>query len=79
MSQKRDYTKGGDPVGQPFDPNGHEAMSMVESPGMELGSTSAVVQKGFKPNDQVIWTAMLMVTKASGGKVSKTDLPGGSW
>ena len=56
-----------DPVGQPFDPKEHEAMSMVENPDMEPGSVSAVVQKGFKLNGRVIRAAMVMVTRAPGG------------
>lgn len=54
-----------DPVGEPFDPNQHQAMSMVENPDMEPNSVLAVVQKGCKLNGRLVRPAMVMVTKAS--------------
>jgi len=53
-----------DPVGEPFDPNEHQAMSMVENPDMEPNSVLAVVQKGCKLNGRLVRPAMVMVTKA---------------
>ena len=53
-----------DPVGAPFDPNEHQAMSMVENPDMEPNSVFAVVQKGYKLNGRLVRPAMVMVTKA---------------
>ena len=53
-----------DPVGDPFDPNEHQAMSMVENPDMEPNSVLAVVQKGCKLNGRLVRPAMVMVTKA---------------
>lgn len=53
-----------DPVGEPFDPNEHQAMSMVENPDMEPNSIFAVVQKGYKLNGRLVRAAMVMVTKA---------------
>jgi molecular chaperone GrpE len=52
-----------DPVGDPFDPNEHQAMSMVENPDMEPNSVLAVVQKGCKLNGRLVRPAMVMVTK----------------
>jgi molecular chaperone GrpE len=57
-----------DPVGEPFDPNEHQAMSMVENPDMEPNSVFAVVQKGCKLNGRLVRPAMVMVSKASGTK-----------
>jgi molecular chaperone GrpE len=54
-----------DPVGEPFDPNEHQAMSMVENPDMEPNSVFAVVQKGYKLNGRLVRAAMVMVTKAA--------------
>lgn len=54
-----------DPVGEPFDPQEHQAMSMVENPDMEPNTVFAVVQKGFKLNGRLVRAAMVMVTKAS--------------
>ncbi len=53
-----------DPIGAPFDPNEHQAMSMVENPNMEPNSVFAVVQKGYKLNGRLVRPAMVMVTKA---------------
>lgn len=53
-----------DPVGEPFDPNEHQAMSMVEHADMEPNSVLAVVQKGCKLNGRLVRPAMVMVTKA---------------
>ena len=53
-----------DPVGEPFDPNEQQAMSMVENPDMEPNSVLAVVQKGCKLNGRLVRPAMVMVTKA---------------
>ena len=52
-----------DPLGEPFDPNLHEAMSMVENPDMEPNSVFAVVQKGYTLNGRLVRPAMVMVTK----------------
>jgi molecular chaperone GrpE len=53
-----------DPVGDPFDPNEHQAMSMVENPDMEPNSVLAVVQKGCKLNGRLVRPAMVMVSRA---------------
>jgi len=53
-----------DPIGEPFDPNEHQAMSMVENPNMEPNSVFAVVQKGYKLNGRLVRAATVMVTKA---------------
>lgn len=53
-----------DPMGEPFDPNEHQAMSMVENPDMEPNSVFAVVQKGYRLNGRLVRAAMVMVTKA---------------
>jgi molecular chaperone GrpE len=57
-----------DPAGEPFDPNEHEAMSMVENPDMEPNSVFAVIQKGYKLNERLVRPAMVMVTKAPADK-----------
>ena len=52
------------PVGEPFDPQHHEAMSMVPAPDAEPNSVVAVVQKGYLLNDRVVRPAMVMVAKS---------------
>ena len=53
-----------DPLGEPFDPNLHEAMSIVENRELESNSVFAVVQKGYTLNERLVRPAMVMVTKA---------------
>ena len=53
-----------DPVGEPFDPNVHQAMSMVENAEVEPNSVVAVVQKGYTLNERLVRPAMVMVSKA---------------
>ena len=64
-----------DPVGEPFDPNEHQAMSIVENPDMVPNSVFAVVQKGYKLNGRLVRAAMVMVTKApqSAENASETE------
>ncbi|WP_418140738.1 nucleotide exchange factor GrpE [Marinobacter sp. MA] len=52
------------PVGEPFDPQQHEAMSMVPAPDAEPNSVVAVVQKGYLLNGRVVRPAMVMVAKS---------------
>lgn len=53
------------PVGEPFDPALHEAVSMVEAPDAEPNSVIAVIQKGYTLNDRLARPAMVMVAKAA--------------
>lgn len=54
-----------DPLGEAFDPQEHQAMSMVESADHEPNTVMAVMQKGYKLEGRVIRAAMVMVTKAA--------------
>ncbi len=60
-----------DPLGAPFDPQLHEAMSMVEQPTAEPNSVIAVVQKGYTLNGRLLRPAMVVVAK--GGSAAKVD------
>ena len=62
-----------DPVGAPFDPNEHQAMSMVENPDMEPNSVFSVVQKGYKLNGRLVRAAMVMVTKAPASSADEAE------
>jgi molecular chaperone GrpE len=53
-----------DPEGEPFDPNLHQAMSIVENPDVEPNSVVHVVQKGYRLNERLVRPAMVMVSKA---------------
>jgi len=52
-----------DPQGAPFDPNKHQAMSMVESAEVAPNSVLAVMMKGYELNGRVLRPAMVMVAK----------------
>ena len=54
------------PLGEPFDPNLHQAMSMVENAAVEPNSVIAVMQKGYTLNGRLLRPAMVMVSKAAG-------------
>ena len=56
-----------DPVGEPFDPETAQAMSMVEQPDVEPNSVVAVMQKGYLLNGRLLRPAMVMVSKAPSG------------
>lgn len=53
-----------DPMGEPFDPNLHQAMSMVENNDVEPNSVIAVMQKGYTLNGRLVRPAMVMVSKS---------------
>lgn len=52
-----------DPMGTPFDPQLHEAMSMQDAPDAEPNTVLAVFQKGYKLGDRVIRPARVVVSK----------------
>ena len=54
-----------DPQGEPFDPNLHQAMSMVESSEVEPNSVIAVMQKGYTLHGRLVRPAMVMVSKSA--------------
>ena len=53
-----------DPLGAPFDPNLHEAMTMVASETAEPGSVVEVFQKGYTVNGRLARAARVVVAKA---------------
>ena len=64
-----------DPVGEPFDPAFHEAMSMVPEPDMEPGSVARVIQKGYVLNERLVRAAMVMVVQASPEEAADATSP----
>ncbi len=52
-----------DPVGEKFDPNKHQAISMVESE-KEANTVISTLQKGYTLNDRVLRPALVVVSKA---------------
>ncbi len=60
---ERHHLKVINPEGEPFDPQLHEAISMVEAPGAESNSVINVVQKGYTLNERLLRAAMVVVSK----------------
>ena len=50
-----------DPEGEPFDPELHEAMSMMPAENMEPGSVAQVIQKGYALNGRLLRPARVIV------------------
>lgn len=53
-----------DPTGKPFDPNFHQAISMVPDPNVPNGHVASTMQKGFTLNSRVVRPAMVVVSKS---------------
>jgi molecular chaperone GrpE len=50
------------PLGEKFDPNKHQAISMLENSG-EPNTVTQVLQKGYTLNERVLRPALVMVAK----------------
>ena len=50
-----------DPEGEPFDPEMHEAMSMMPAENVEPGSVAKVIQKGYALNGRLLRPARVIV------------------
>lgn len=50
------------PMGEKFDPNKHQAISVLENSG-ESNTVTSVLQKGYTLNDRVLRPALVMVAK----------------
>jgi molecular chaperone GrpE len=52
-----------DPAGQPFNPELHQAMAMVEQPEVAPNTVIQVMQKGYTLNGRLVRPAMVMVAR----------------
>jgi molecular chaperone GrpE len=52
-----------DPLGEPFNPQLHQAISMQENPEVEPNTVTGVLQKGYTLHGRVIRPAMVLVSK----------------
>ncbi len=52
-----------DPIGESFDPDQHQAISIVEDKNAESNTVISVMQKGFLLNDRLVRPAMVVVAK----------------
>jgi molecular chaperone GrpE len=50
-----------DPVGEPFDPNQHEALGMDSDTDQESGHVTMTLQKGYRCGDRVLRPALVRV------------------
>jgi molecular chaperone GrpE len=60
---KRYHVEQVDPWSEPFDPEFHQAISIVENKEVEPNTVLNVVQKGYTLNGRLIRAAMVMVSK----------------
>ena len=60
-----------DPMGEKFDPDKHQAMTMQESVEHEPNIIIGVMQKGYILNDRLIRPAMVIVSKTPQGETSE--------
>jgi molecular chaperone GrpE len=54
------------PVGEPFDPNKHEALSLVPAQGVAANTVLEVVQKGYEINERLLRAAKVLVARGEG-------------
>ena len=54
-----------DPLGQPFDPSRHQALSHEPAPGHAEGTVIEVYQKGYSFRDRLLRPALVKVAKQS--------------
>jgi molecular chaperone GrpE len=59
---KRYHVEQVNPLSEPFDPDLHQAISMIENPEVEPNTVLAVVQKGYTLNGRLVRPAMVMVS-----------------
>ena len=52
-----------DPVGEPFDPEWHEAMTVLPSAEVDENTVLEVLQKGYRLHDRLIRPAMVVVSR----------------
>jgi molecular chaperone GrpE len=55
-----------EPLGQPFDAERHEAVSLVDAPGQTPNTVVAVLQKGYLLNERLLRPARVAVARAVG-------------
>jgi len=63
--------KGVHPHGELFNPDHHQAMSMIDSPAHAPNTIIDVMQKGYLLNERLVRPAMVVVASANSGKDEK--------
>lgn len=54
-----------DPVGEPFDPQYHQAMTAIEQPDVEPNTVINVFQRGYTLHGRLVRPAMVVVSKSA--------------
>ena len=62
-----------DPMGEPFDPQLHQAMTIIENAEVEPNTVIEVMQKGYTLHSRVIRPAMVVVSKESEHETKDID------
>lgn len=62
---EKNQVKSIDPQGERFNPEEHQAMTMVPSPDVEPNTVLEVFQKGYSLNGRLIRPAMVVVSKSA--------------
>ena len=65
--------KGVHPHGETFNPDHHQAMSMIDSPEHAPNTVIDVMQKGYLLNDRLVRPAMVVVASANSGNGEKKE------
>ena len=65
--------KGVHPHGEAFNPDHHQAMTMIDSPEHEPNTVIDVMQKGYLLNERLVRPAMVVVSSTSSGAGSNLD------
>lgn len=55
-----------DPVGQPFNPELHQAMTLIDATGRPPNTVVSVMQKGYVLNDRLLRPALVAISKPAG-------------
>jgi len=65
--------KGVHPKGETFNPDHHQAMTMIDSAEHEPNTVIDVMQKGYLLNDRLVRPAMVVVSSNNSGKNEDSD------
>ena len=65
--------KGVHPHGEAFNPEHHQAMTMIDSPEHEPNTIIDVMQKGYLLNERLVRPAMVVVSSANSGANSDSE------
>ena len=63
LAEKNGLTEVAPAPGDSFDPDRHQAMSMIEAPGLPPGAVAQVFQKGYALNERLLRPALVVVAR----------------